>query len=103
MEHWYLVQTKPGRERQVAVQVHQRGFVVYLPLVWGKSANARAAREQPYFPGILFVKLEPHSVGDKVIRWSPGVKGLVELSGERVFLFDSFIAELQECLTRLRT
>jgi transcriptional antiterminator RfaH len=102
MEWWYLVQTKPGRERQVAVQIHQRGFVAYLPLIWGSPAKARARRERPYFPGYVFVKLDLHSVGAEVVRWSPGVKGLVEFYGERAHISDDFITKLQQCLDRVR-
>ncbi len=102
MEQWYLVQTKPSRERQVAVQVHQRGFDVYLPLIWVSPVNPRASRERPYFPGYLFVKFDLQSVGEDVIRWSQGVRGLVEFCGERVTVSDSFVAELQQCLHRVR-
>ena len=102
MEHWYLVHTKPSRERQVAVQLHQRGFVVYLPLIWVSPVNPRASRERPYFPGYLFAKLDLQSVGADVIRWSPGVKDLVEFYGEPASISDAFVAELQQCLNRVR-
>jgi transcriptional antiterminator RfaH len=102
MEHWYLVHTKPSRERLVAVQLYQRGFVVYLPLIWVSPVNPRASRERPYFPGYLFAKLDLQSVGADVIRWSPGVRDLVEFYGEPVSISDAFVAELQQCLNRVR-
>ncbi len=102
MEHWYLVQTKSRQERQVAVQLHHRGFVVYLPLIWVSPVNPRASRERPYFLGHLFAKLDLQTVGADVIRWSPGVRGLVEFDGGPVSISDAFVAELQECLNRVR-
>jgi transcription antitermination factor NusG len=102
MERWYLMHTKPSRERHVAVQLHQRGFGVYLPLIWVSPVNPRTSRERPYFPNHLFAKLDLESVGADVIRWSPGVKGLVEFSGEPVAISDSFVAELEQCLNRVR-
>src|SRR5262245_9431242 len=102
MERWYLVQTKPGRERQVAVQSHQRGFGVYLPLIWVSPAKPRTSRERPYFPTHLFVKLDLDTVGMDVIRWLPGVRALVEFYGQPAFVSDSFVSILQQGLTRAR-
>ena len=102
MEHWYLVHTKPSRERQVAVQLHQRGFAVYLPLIWVSPVNPRASRERPFFPRHLFAKLDLQTVGADMIRWLPDVNGLIEFNGEPASLSDAFVAELQECLTRVR-
>lgn len=102
MEHWHLVHTKPSQERQVAVQLHQRGFDVYLPLIWASPVNPRVPRERSYFPGYLFVKSDLQSSRMQVIRWTPGVKGLVEFGDEPVTLSDAFIAELQQRLVGVR-
>jgi transcriptional antiterminator RfaH len=102
MEHWYLVHTKPNRERGVAVQLHQRGLIVYLPLIWNSPVSSRGSREQPYFPGYLFARLNPQAVGLNVVRWSPGVSGLVEADSEPVSISDAFVAELQQRLNHSR-
>ena len=102
MEYWYLVHTKPKCERRVAVEWHQRGFAVYLPLVWLSPVNPRAAREHAYFPGYLFARLELQAVAATVTRWSPGVKRLVEFNGEPAPLSDGFVAELQLRLSRIQ-
>jgi transcriptional antiterminator RfaH len=102
MEHWYLVHTKPSRERHAAVQLHQRGFVVYFPLIWVSPVKPRARREQPFFPRHLFAKLDLDVVGPDVIRWLPGVRGLVEFYGEPASMSDAFVADLREHLTRAR-
>jgi transcriptional antiterminator RfaH len=102
MENWYLVHTKPSQERQVAVQLYQRGFGVYLPLIWVSPVNPRASRERPYFPGYVFTRLDLQFVGAHLIRWSPGVRGLVECNGAPLPISDAFVAELQQCLNRVR-
>ena len=102
MEHWYLVHTKPSRERHAAVQLHQRGFAVYFPLIWVSPVNPRTRREQPFFPRHLFAKVDLKAVGVDVIRWLPGVRGLVEFYGEPASVSDAFVAALQQCLTRAR-
>jgi transcriptional antiterminator RfaH len=102
MANWYLVHTKPSRERQVAVHLYQRGFVVYLPLIWASPVNGHDERGRPHFPGYLFAKLDLGSAGPNVIRWSPGVRELVEFCGEPVLISDAFVAELREWLNRVR-
>lgn len=103
MEQWYLIRTKPSRERQVAVQLYQRGFGVYLPLIWVGPAKRRSARERAYFPGYLFARLNLRAVGLDVIRWVPGVRNLVSFSDEPVSISEAFIAELQQYLNRARS
>jgi transcriptional antiterminator RfaH len=102
MERWHLVHTKHNRERAVAVQLHQRGFGVYLPLIWVSPGNPRTSREQPYFPGHLFARLDLQLVGVDVIRWSPGVRDMVKFCGEPAYVTDNFLAVLQQGLTRVR-
>jgi transcriptional antiterminator RfaH len=102
MENWYILQTKASRERQVAVHLHQRGFSVYLPLIWASPVNPRAARERPYFPGYLFARLDFEAITVDVVRWCPGAKGLVEFCSEAVAVSDAFMAELQQRLERVR-
>jgi transcription antitermination factor NusG len=102
MEQWYILHTKPRCERRVAVHLHQRGFPVYLPLIWVSPVNPRASRERPYFPGYVFVKVDFLAVGLDVLRWSPGGKGLVELGSQPVALPDTFVTELQQCLDQVR-
>jgi transcriptional antiterminator RfaH len=99
MEHWHLLHTKLRRERQVAVLLHQRGLEVYLPLVWRNPANTRSAREQPYFPSYLFVRMDLQRVEPDIIHWSPGLKGLVEFAHEPAIVSNSFISELQKRLS----
>jgi transcriptional antiterminator RfaH len=103
MNFWYVLHTKPNRERQVAVQMYQRGLTVYLPLVWVNPVSQRAARERPFFPSYLFARLDagPEEMG--TLRWAPGVSELLEMDGEPCQLSERFIEELRQHLERVRT
>jgi len=103
MEHWYILQTKPGHERQVAVHLHQRGIEVYLPLIWGNTGAFRSIQERAYFPRYLFARVDLAGRSLQAIRWSPGVRGLVEYSGEPLSMSDEFLDELRQRLSRVRT
>jgi transcriptional antiterminator RfaH len=102
MELWYVLHTKPRCERQFAIGLHQRGVPVYLPLIWVSPVYPRASRERPYFPGYLFAKVDFQSVGIDILRWSPGVKGLVEFGGQPVTVPDTFVTEMEHRLARVR-
>ncbi len=103
MEHWHLLRTKPNKERQVAVLLHQRGLEVYLPLVWANRTKPNSARERPYFPGYLFARLDLQGIAPSILHWSPGLKGVVELACEPATVSDDFIGELKQRLSSIRT
>jgi transcription antitermination factor NusG len=102
MESWHILRTKPGQERHVAVQLHQRGPEVYLPLVWVNPINPRAARQRPFFPCYLFAKFDEQDVDPTIIRWAPGLRSLVTCADQPVVVSDAFIKELQQRLDRIR-
>lgn len=102
MESWRVLQAKPHKERQVAVRLNQRGLQVYLPLIWVNPINPRAARQRPYFPGYVFMQATPWLAGHNLIRWSPGLKQMVEFDGEPASLTDSFLRELRQRLEQIR-
>jgi transcriptional antiterminator RfaH len=102
MEHWYLVRTKPGRESHVAVQLHQRGLTVYLPLIWASPVNPRASRQRPYFPGYVFTKVDFQTVDEATICWAQGVKAMVKFAEMPAHISDDFVDELQQGLNRVR-
>jgi transcription antitermination factor NusG len=75
--HWYVLRVKPHKERLVFGQLQQRGLDVYFPLLKVKPVNPRAAKERPYFPGYMFVKVDLVELGRNALSWLPGTHGLV--------------------------
>jgi transcription antitermination factor NusG len=47
-KEWYVLHTKPHKERQVASLLRSRSLEVFLPLLRVNPVNPRAARERPY-------------------------------------------------------
>ncbi len=98
MDHWHIAHTKRFKERHVAAQLHQRGVEVYLALVAISPANPRAAREQAFFPGYLFVRSSEPAGLPAGVRWASGCRGFVEFGGELAAVADSFVDELHQRL-----
>lgn len=102
MEHWYALHAKPHRERQVAEQLRQRNLEVYLPLVRVNPVNPRASRQRPFFPCYLFVKADPQSSDASALKWTPGLRRLVEFDGQPALVPELFIRELQRRLSQIQ-
>jgi len=75
---WYAVQCQPHRERGAAVHLASQDYNVFLP--WRRKSRRHARRVEavlrPYFPGYLFISLDPERD-----RWRPvnGTFGVVRL------------------------
>lgn len=65
---WYAVQCQPHRERAAAVHLANQGYEVFLP--WRQKTRRHARRVEtvlrPFFPGYLFVRIDP-----ALERWRP--------------------------------
>jgi transcriptional antiterminator RfaH len=81
---WYVVQTKPRHEDQVASWLQRRSSV---PLFLPKLESLRRWRRQsvrrvePLFPSYLFVRMSLEPQQWNAVRWAPGVRRIVG-SGE---------------------
>lgn len=102
MEQWYALHAKPHKERQVAENLRQRKFEVYLPLVRVNPVNPRSARLRPYFPSYLFAKADLQAVGLGALQWTPGLRRMVEFDGQPAVVPDNFIAELRRRLSQIQ-
>lgn len=98
--HWYLLQTKRHEEAFVCRLLQSDGVRTYLPLVQVRPKNRRAAAEKPWFPGYVFVRLDPGKQSLNAVNWTPGTQGLVELAGEPAVVSDGLIRTLKTCIAR---
>jgi transcription antitermination factor NusG len=57
---WFAVQTKPRHEKQVAVELKEKGVEVFLPLLQAvhQWSDRRRLVEVPLFSSYLFVRLQ---------------------------------------------
>lgn len=94
-QHWYVVRSKPRRERFVTEQLSGQGLEVFFPAVRVHPVNPRSARERAYFPSYLFVHVDLAAIGVNRLRWLPAAIGLLEFGGEPAVVPDTLIAQLK--------
>jgi len=95
MLEWYVLNTKPHKERQVASLLRTRDFEVFLPLVRVNPVNPRAARVRAYFPNYMFANVDFDVVGLSEMRWIPGLRRLVEFGNQPAVVSDNLVLELK--------
>ena len=94
-QHWYVIRSKPRRERFVYEQLHGQGLEVFYPSVRVHPVNPRSAKERAYFPSYLFAHLDLAAFGVNRLRWLPAAVGLLEFGGEPAVVPDALIAQLK--------
>ena len=78
---WYVVHTKPRRELLAAgLLVDDLGVVAYLPEVLQVARGRR--RNEPLFPGYLFIQADLSATSLSRINATPGVRRLVTAGGQ---------------------
>ncbi len=102
MQQWYVLHTKPHKERQVAYALRFQKLEVFLPIVRVNPVNPRAARERAYFPSYLFAHLDLSVTGLDVVQWTPGLRSLVHFGGQPAAVPDNLILELKRRLSEIR-
>ena len=99
---WYVIRSKPRRERFVHDQLSSQGLEVFFPAVKVHPVNPRSARERAYFPGYLFVHLDLVTVGVNRLRWLPAAVGLLEFGGEPAIVPDLLVAQLKRKVSSIQ-
>ena len=84
MLHWYLVQTRAKQEKIAEDNLQRQGYTIFLPVqqqVRRKSGRWQD-REEPLFPGYLFIQINKHQQNTAPIRSTRGVLKLVRFGIE---------------------
>ncbi len=95
-DEWYLVRTKPGKERWVRDQLSVRLSQVFLPMLkarmprWGRLSMSVA----PLFPCYLFARLDLQTDYFEV-KYLAGVTGLVSAGADPIVVPDRIIEEIR--------
>ncbi|HJW28010.1 MAG TPA: transcription termination/antitermination NusG family protein [Saprospiraceae bacterium] len=82
MNHWYLIHTKPHKEKVAEQNLQRQGYKVYLPLL--RQLRRRRGHWceiiDPLFPSYLFVRLQVGQQNISPIRYTTGVRDLVRFA-----------------------
>ena len=95
MLRWYVMQSKPRKEAFLRERLRIQRIDVYLPSIRVKPVNPRARKEQPFFPGYLFVQVDLEEIPISEFRRISGSIGLVCYGGEPAHVGDALIREIQ--------
>ena len=97
MRHWYLVHSKPRRERAALANLERQGYRAYLPLMRSRRriAGRYQSRVEAMFPRYLFLDLD-----DTVDDWGPirstvGVSQLVRFGPRAARVPDALVQALK--------
>lgn len=98
MKRWYLVYSKPRKERVAEENLKRQGYATYLPLI--QTTRWRRGRwnpaSEPLFPRYLFVRLMPGHDNMSPIRYTIGVSGLVRFNQELAVVKDQIVESLKQ-------
>jgi transcriptional antiterminator RfaH len=95
-DEWYLVRTKPGKERWVRDQLAPRLSEVFLPMLkarvprWGRLTMSVA----PLFPCYLFARLDLQ-INYFQVKYLAGVSGLVSAGSDPIVVPPAIITEIR--------
>lgn len=98
---WYALFSKPRKEVQVKHYLTCNNITTFYPTLKIKPVNPRSAHVRGFFPRYLFVHVDLEEVGANVLKWIPGVVGLIEFGGEPAVVPDSFILALRKRLVQI--
>jgi transcriptional antiterminator RfaH len=88
MAHWFVINTKPKKELQVAKLFAEGGFTYYNPVYKYEG------RVQPFFPGYGFLVFDFPSQY-QMVKYTRGVKRVVGNQGGPIPVPDEVIEELR--------
>lgn len=96
---WYVLQTKPSREKDVSLLLSQGGFEVFLPKIRETFYRSTTSylKPVPLFPNYLFI----HTSFDEaknfhLVKYTRGVNKIVCADGLPIPLAEEMIAVMKE-------
>jgi transcription antitermination factor NusG len=102
MERWYVLQSKPQKEKLLYEQLCLRKFEAYYPIIHVKPVNPRARTFKSFFPGYLFVHVDLDLVGISSLQWVPGAIGLVNFGGVPASIEESVLQAIRSKVDKSR-
>lgn len=95
-DQWYVLGIKPKRDNAVIELLIARGVDYYYPYVWVQRYQERKPKQNPYFPGYVFVHIDPAGQQAADLRWLPGVKTFVTYGNEMVDVPENVMRSIRQ-------
>ena len=91
---WYVVLTKSKQELRAQDNLERQGGVVFVPMFTKEriTRGKRVVRQEPLFPGYLFLQADAQSELLSKVRSTFGVRQLLNFAGQ-VMTVDNLIIE----------
>lgn len=96
MLQWYVMHSKPKKEAFLRERLRIQRIEVYLPSIRLKPKNPYARKEQPFFPGYLFIHVDLEKISISELRGIPGSIGIVSCGGEPAYVGDVMILAIRK-------
>ncbi len=96
-EHWFVAHTHHNAEKTASLHLDMQGFANYLPMRRRTVRHARRIYEttEAFFPGYLFVKLDPKRSKWRSINSTIGVSYLLRRGEQPLRVERGFVETLQ--------
>ena len=97
MNRWYVIQTKPKKEKEAKSYLSTKGVEVFSPLIETfLLKNGRMNRElKPFFPGYIFGKFDLYQ-NYPLVRWAKGVKKVLGFGEYPTPISDEVVEVIKE-------
>ena len=97
MKHWYVIQTKYNKEVLAEINLIKQNFKTYLPktIKYIKSKNNVKKVLKPMFSNYIFVSIDNFSKNWQKIKYTRGVKDIVNFNNIFPRVPEEFINELK--------
>ena len=95
---WYVVLTKSKQELRAQDNLERQGGVVFVPMFTKEriTRGKRVVRQEPLFPGYLFLQVDSDNALLSKVRSTLGVRQILTFAGQLMTIAPSIIADLQQ-------
>lgn len=93
---WLVMRSKPNREAALRRELDAREIEVFYPEIRVHPVNPRSRTARAFFPGYLFVHIDPQRTGFSDLNWVPFSQGLVSFDGGVSEVPDHLIHKIQK-------
>src|SRR5262249_8847914 len=99
---WYVLRSRPQKERLVRALLTRVGIEVFLPDVTLRYPHAKPASRDPLFPGYLFGSLAPGAGAFRLARHTYGIHSIVSYGTDPCPVPTELVATLHAMVERRR-